>query len=162
MLVWFDTEATFGGGALFGSVGVLRQGSWLMCLGMAVGCLAGCGGADDGFAYQPVSGVVTVDGEPVAGLTVSFAPQTAALESGRPSVATTDEEGRYVAKTLDGVVGAAVGEHLVSITAERLDPETQEVLQPETIPARYNRRTGLRLSVPSGGTQEANFALESK
>ena len=107
MLVWFDTEATFGGGALFGSVGVLRQGSWLMCLGMAVGCLAGCGGADDGFAYQPVSGVVTVDGEPVAGLTVSFAPQTAALESGRPSVATTDEEGRYVAKTLDGVVGAA-------------------------------------------------------
>lgn len=140
---------------------MVKHGLRLVCVGVVVACLVGCGGANDGFAYQPVSGVITVDGKPVAGLTISFAPQGASLESGRPSVATTDEEGRYVAKTLDGVSGAAVGDHLVSITSEQLDPETQEVIQPETIPAQYNRRTELRLSVPAGGTQEANFALES-
>lgn len=140
---------------------MVKNGLRQVCAGLIVGCLVGCGGVDDGFAYQPVSGVITVDGKPVAGLTISFAPQGASLESGRPSVAKTDEEGRYVAKTLDGVSGAAVGEHLVSITSEQLDPETQEVIQPETIPAQYNRRTELRLSVPAGGTQEANFALES-
>ena len=67
-----------------------------------------------------------------------------------------------MAKTLDGVDGAAVGEHLISITAEQLDPDTHEVIQPETIPVRYNDKSGLRLTVTSGGTQEADFALKSK
>ena len=125
-------------------------------------CLVGCGRRGDGFAYQPVSGVVTVDGNPAVNLTVAFAPQGISLESGRPSIGLTDSEGRYVAKTLDGVDGAAVGEHLISITAEQLDPDTHEVIQPETIPVRYNDKSGLRLTVTSGGTQEADFALKSK
>ncbi len=125
-------------------------------------CLAGCGRRGDGFTYQPVSGVVTVDGNPAVNVTVAFAPQGTSLASGRPSIAITDSEGRYTAKTLDGVDGAAIGEHLISITAEQLDPDTHEVIQPETIPARYNDRSELRLTVPSGGTRKADFSLQSK
>ena len=125
-------------------------------------CLLGCSKRGDGFAYEPVSGVVTLDGNPAVNATVAFSPQGTSLESGRPSIGLTDSEGRYVAKTLDGVDGAAVGEHLISITAEQLDPDTHEVIQPETIPVRYNDKSGLRLTVTSGGTQEADFALESK
>ena len=124
--------------------------------------LLGCGKRGDGFAYEPVSGVVTLDGNPAVGVTVAFAPQGTSLESGRPSIGITDTEGRYVAKTLDGLDGAAIGEHLISITAEQLDPDTHEVIQPETIPARYNDRSELRLTIPSGGTQEADFSLQSK
>lgn len=124
--------------------------------------LLGCGKRGDGFAYEPVSGVVTLDGDPAVNITVAFAPQGTSLESGRPSIGITDAEGRYVAKTLDGLDGAAIGEHLISITAEQLDPDTHEVIQPETIPARYNNRTELRLTVPPGGTQKADFSLQSK
>lgn len=123
---------------------------------------AGCGQQGDGFAYQPVSGVVTVNGTPAAGLKVSFAPQGASLDSGRPSVATTDAEGHYEAKTIDGVPGAAVGDHLVSISSETLDPEMQQVVTPETIPQKYNWQTTLQLTVPAKGTDAANFELTMK
>ncbi len=125
-------------------------------------CLVGCGRRGDGFTYQPVSGVVTLDGKPAVGVTVAFAPQGTSLASGRPSIAITDSEGVYTAKTLDGVDGVAVGEHLISITSEQIDPDTHEVLKPETIPRRYNNKSELRLTVPSGGTQEADFSLQSK
>lgn len=124
-------------------------------------CLLGCSKRGDGFAYEPVSGVVTLDGNPAVNVTVAFSPQGTSLESGRPSIGITDTKGWYVAKTLDGVDGAAIGEHLISITAEQLDPDTHEVIQPETIPARYNDRSELRLTVPSGGTQKADFSLQS-
>ena len=142
----------------------MKRVSGLVWFGAVVMTLAGagCGQQSDGFAYQPVSGVVTVNGAPVAGLTVSFAPQGASLDSGRPSVATTDAEGRYEAKTIDGVAGAAVGDHLVSITSETLDPETQQVVTPETIPPKYNRQTTLKLTVPAEGTDAANFELTTK
>jgi hypothetical protein len=129
-----------------------------MVSGFGLGCLlvvaVGCGQGNDGFAYQPVSGTVTVDGEPAAGLTVAFVPQGTALNSGRPSSAVTDETGRYEAKTLDGKQGAAIGEHLVSISSEKMDQET--------IPSRYNKQSTLRFTVPAEGTDAANFELTTK
>ena len=131
-------------------------------LGILLVVAVGCGQGNDGFSYQPVSGTVTVDGRPVAGLTVAFVPQGAAINSGRPSKAVTDETGRYEAKTLDGKQGAAIGEHLVSISSEKMDQETQEIVEPETIPSRYNKRSTLRFTVPAEGTDAADFAIESK
>jgi hypothetical protein len=58
-----------------------------------------------------VSGVVTLDGQPLPNAVVNFTP----TGEGRPSTAETDEEGRYSLIYLQGVDGAIVGEHVVSV-----------------------------------------------
>ena len=69
---------------------------------MFVPCLfvAGCG--SDGFSLAPVSGRVTVDGEPILGLRISFEPIGG---PGRPapgpdSIAITDADGKYTLYTV--------------------------------------------------------------
>lgn len=133
-----------------------------LSVGLALLAAAGgCGRAGDGFSYQPVSGRVTVDGEPRQGLTITFVPQSKNLNSGRPSIGLTDQDGRYEARTIDGRAGAAVGDHIVSISSEQIDMDTQEVVVREEIPRRYNERSTLQITVPSGGTDAADFAIES-
>ena len=74
----------------------------------------GCGG--DGYKVVPLSGTVTMDGNPAAGVRVVFSPS--ALEDnpapGPFSSAITDENGGFVMKTRYGKSGAIVGPHLVS------------------------------------------------
>lgn len=125
-------------------------------------CLSiGCGGTSDGFDYQAVSGTVQLDGQPLADATVAFVPQSTSLKAGRPSTGITDAEGKFALTALSGTNGAVVGEHLVTISTEKVDMTTQEVLAKETLPARYNRKTELRFEVPKNGTTEANFELTS-
>lgn len=72
--------------------------------------LAGCGGADRP-ALAPASGIVTLDGVPVEGATVTFIP----VESGRPGTGLTDAMGRYTIKTFEDSAGAIVGDHKVAV-----------------------------------------------
>jgi hypothetical protein len=74
----------------------------------------GCGGEK----VVPVSGTVTHNGQPVAGLVVSFVPE-AATKTG-VSTGQTDDEGKYeltVFKT--GKSGAVVGTHKVWVSRPR-------------------------------------------
>jgi hypothetical protein len=64
--------------------------------------ISGCGG-DGNPRTEPVSGTVTLDGDPVAGAIVTFQPEG----GGKSAVGTTDESGRYQLTTFrqgDGVV----------------------------------------------------------
>ena len=85
-----------------------------------VSLIAGCGGAP---ADQPdvgsVSGKITVDGKPGAGLQVSFQP-----ESGRPSMGTTDETGAYELQYTGSVKGAKVGKGVVRISTVAASEES--------------------------------------
>jgi len=121
----------------------------------------GCSGPRDGFDYQPVSGKVTLDGQPLAGATVAFIPQSNTLESGRPSTGMTNEAGAFTLKSMGGQTGAVVGDHVVSISTKVVDNDTQELISKETIPAKYNDRSKLTFTVPRSGTDTANFELES-
>lgn len=77
--------------------------------------LVGCGSADDGPAKYPVHGSVRVDGQPAAGLIVTFnntdpkAPGNAA----RP-VGVVDEAGRFALSTDGDRDGAVVGDYVVT------------------------------------------------
>lgn len=70
---------------------------------------AGCGRGLPRTA--PVSGTITLDGKPLAGVAVSFVNATAP----RFGIATTDAAGRYVLTTFTAGDGAVVGEHKVVI-----------------------------------------------
>lgn len=121
----------------------------------------GCGAKQDGFDYQPVTGKVTMDGQPLAGATVAFIPQSNALESGRPSTGMTDESGTFTLTSMGGQDGAVVGDHVVSISTKVIDMDTQELLSQETVPRKYNDRSELTFTVPLNGSDDADFALES-
>lgn len=113
---------------------------------------AGCRQASDMPEVAPVTGVVTLDGNPLADATVTFSP-----ESGRDSAGTTNEAGQYTLIYLPDVPGAKIGRHKVRIfTAYDRGPKDP----PEKVPARYNVTTELSEEVkPSPNT--FNFDLVS-
>lgn len=126
----------------------------------AVLWLAGCFGGDDGPELGDVSGTVTLDGEPLAGATVTFTPVE--TDIGGPSIAQTDEDGYYELRFSISKFGAAVGEHVVQITTAGIteDADGNEVETPERVPARYNVQSELRYTVESGDNQ-IDILLES-
>jgi hypothetical protein len=126
---------------------------------------AGCGGSP--FRVQPVSGVVTLDGVALPNARLSFQPRRAgdAVVAGPGSYGTTDANGRYQLRTLDGQRGAVVGTHDVTISTyqAKADPANDEptVETPEKVPPRYFQPGVLTFVVPATGSNSANFHLVS-
>lgn len=78
---------------------------------LLLGPLLGCG--DSGPRLVPVTGVVTLDGKPVADAGVMFKP----AGSLPPASANTDVQGKFSLATLNKP-GAVLGEHQVSIVKQ--------------------------------------------
>jgi hypothetical protein len=84
-------------------------------------CLLSCSGCGNGENVVSVSGKVTHNDKPVAGMVVSFVPQ--ATTASGVSTGTTDADGKYsltVFKTGQG--GAVVGTHKVWLSLPRKPP----------------------------------------
>lgn len=130
--------------------------------------LVGCG--NSAYDLAPVSGVVTLYGEPLANATVSFEPKGGADKSivGPGSVGTTDDEGRYQLETFKQETGAVVGTHTVRISTYKSrfedikNSDKIEVVSIEHVPWHYNRNTELSFEVTADGTDEANFVLTAE
>ena len=128
--------------------------------------VTGCGGGPD---LAPVSGRVTIDGQPLADATVGFYPTGAnsdVMSSGK-----TNANGEYTLKTvLKNQTGAVVGKHRVSITQEPgaagdsdLPADKLPKNRPPKVPAKYQGQDSeLKCDVPSGGKTDANFELKSR
>lgn len=129
----------------------------LICfIGMAVGC-----GAKTGPDLAVVTGVITLDGEPVPGVNVTFIPQG----KGSPSYGGTNEEGVYQLMFNQKRSGAEIGTHTVLIecpepatddSGQRIDP-TPTVM----IPPKY-RQPGVLTAEVDFGRNQLDFDLESK
>jgi hypothetical protein len=126
--------------------------------------LLGIGGcSSDNIA--PVSGRVTLDGQPAAHVRVTFQPLGSAENPnpGPGSYAVTDADGHY-ALTVIGTNrrGAIVGKHRVSIQSSH-GPSAEFPDAPpkpaKPIPKQYNKESTLQFDVPRGGTTTADFAL---
>lgn len=72
----------------------------------------GCGFGDGRPARVPVSGIVTLGGNPVEGALVTFVPKS---PDGESAVGTTDAGGRYVMTTFEKDDGAVPGEYFVKV-----------------------------------------------
>ena len=107
--------------------------------------LVGCSRGPD---IAPVTGVITRDGNPVAGVVVEFQP-----DRGAPSYAFTEKDGSYSMQYQTDRTGALLGHHVIRIRTpkEITDPETGETIsRKETIPKAYNDESTLELTVESG------------
>jgi hypothetical protein len=127
-------------------------------------CLAGCGPSED-FKLAPVSGTVTLDGQPLVGAGVTFQPEGGGAGNPGPgSAAITDASGKYELQTAEAKrrAGAVVGKHTVRITGtqEQRDAsdDTQRPPAKDPVPANY-RDPGVPFEVPAGGTDKADFAI---
>jgi hypothetical protein len=133
---------------------------WFPPLVLVFLCLCGC--RDDGVVLVPVSGNVTLNGQPLAHAKVMFQPD--ATGRAPSSEGTTDSHGHYqLAVTVLGRDGAMPGVHKVTICAAAAPKSSDDsvVSVPEPIPARYNTKTTLTFEVSPEGTGAADFALRS-
>jgi hypothetical protein len=78
---------------------------------LVVAGISGCGG-DGRPRTEPVTGVVTLDGDPVEGALVSFSPEGG---SGQSAVGTTDASGRYQLTTFRQGDGAVEGTYTLTV-----------------------------------------------
>lgn len=150
-------------------------------------CCFGCSGGGTDVDLGKVSGVVTVDGNPITDAIVVFSP-----EKGNPSTGRTDASGNYELSYLGDAMGAIIGNHKVSIktgkpvvaatdgeadlsnasiaaegdiedataggTKRKRKPKKGEK---DPIPAKYNAETKLTADVKAG-SNTFDFKLESK
>jgi hypothetical protein len=130
---------------------------------LALLLLSGCSGG-----AAPVSGRVTLDGQPLAGANVTFQPlhSEGNADPGVGSYAKTADDGSYTLKQVEGdQPGAIVGKHRVEIVMPVLNPDELDRgdARPRyklILPKRYNIDSELRCDVPAGGRSDANFDLK--
>lgn len=136
---------------------------------IAAGMLMLCGCSNEPYAFAPVSGKVTLDGQPLAEAHVSFQPLEG-RDPGPGSYGQTNAQGEYALKVVGtDRAGAVVGKHRVAISLTTSGPTAKAKpladipgAPKERLPAKYNMNSELTYDVPKGGTKEANFDLTSK
>ncbi len=123
--------------------------------------ISGCGGGD-GPALGTVTGKVTLDGQPVARLVITYIPEGS---GGSPSYGVTNAQGEYTMEFTPDKKGAAIGKH--QVTVEPGNPMTDENGKPlpdqpvVKVPGKYRRPGELTAEVKSGANT-INFELSSK
>jgi hypothetical protein len=124
-----------------------------------------------------VSGVVTLDGQPLPGVHLTFDQPELSPNENVGYVAKTDAEGRYSLRPMMGEgSGVPPGKYRVSLTTAVADPsappprpkggratiyDVSPPPPPEKIPPAYLGGK-LTFDVPAEGTEEANFDLKSR
>ncbi len=165
----------------------MARGGWnVVVFALAVAVLVGCGGTKSEIKTVPVTGVVTLDGQPVAGATVTFSPKSA---DGRAASGITDQSGRYTLTTAGAGEGAVPGSYAVAITkvaaqqaapandpraaGGNLSPEEAKMIMGQQraatgavneLPAKYAKAdtSQLEATVKEGEKNEINFELTSR
>jgi hypothetical protein len=87
------------------------------------GLVTGCNRSP--YDLAPVDGTVTIDGKPLSGARVMFAPiaRAGSLEAGKPAVGRLATDGTFHLTTYSDGDGAVIGEHWVTIIKQAADPD---------------------------------------
>ncbi len=135
--------------------------------------VVGCSGSGDSLPREAVSGVVTLDGQPLADGSILFAPQSAATAGETPTSGGAQiKEGNF---SIDQEKGLVPGTYGVSIyAAGKRGGDQGKAAQPgaggnkgtdvakELIPKRYNSNTELKVEIKKGGGNSSlKFELKS-
>jgi hypothetical protein len=111
-------------------------------------------GCESGPELGAVTGLVTLDGQPVPDAFVTFTPKG----PGRPSQTKTDAQGRFTLKFSGTREGALIGQHSVTVSTADITDDGRNI--EEIIPAAYNRKGSVDVTVERGDNV-INLELES-
>jgi len=118
--------------------------------------VVGCSGSSD---VQPVSGTVTLDGAPLAGVMVRFTPTSG--EKRTTSLGKTDAQGHYELRYSSQQQGALIGTHMVQVV--NLDGQPEPGMpKARKVPKQYDVHSDLTAEVTSNGQNVFDFDLTSK
>lgn len=126
--------------------------------------VAGCGGGPE---TAPVTGIVTLDGDPLPGAAITFSPEST---EGSTSHGMTDAQGKYSLMFTRDKSGAMIGKHNVLIeigdagggSSESCDPCPPPDAGPRPkLPQKYRQPGALTAEVVSG-KNEIDFPLTSQ
>jgi hypothetical protein len=143
---------------------IASQWALLLMVMVAVAPLGGCGAADDGLARRAVSGMVTLDGQPLAAGSIEFEPEagnTGTIVSGGAIIRSGYYEiprdkglrpGKY--KVLISSSGEAPGAGAFEPPGDRPPPPAEKV------PKKYNVATTLSADVKADSPNVFNFDLK--
>ena len=127
-------------------------------------CLAVCGsavcmGCRPKANIAPVSGRVTLDGQPMANVAINFGPLTGSLDGAYASYGKTGADGRYTLKLVDGGrPGASIGKNRVTLNESGLGGESDGAAGRIQFKLPPKARDGtMQFDVPPGGSDAANF-----
>jgi hypothetical protein len=142
-----------------------------------------CIGCGQSLPVAPVSGTITIDGQPLAGATITTQPiATDTQNPGPGSFGHTDDQGHYELELVQPArKGAIIGQHRVMISRANAaeassspqraagsdvefwtdDPRGNRRPTGPTWPTRFSDGS-LQLEVPVEGTEQANFNLTTK
>ena len=127
----------------------------------AIASTGGCGAKNPGVPLAPVSGIVTVNGEPLTNAVVEFNPKEPVvlrkpnstdkqkLASGG-SIGVTDSKGKYTLRYSNDHQGAIVGEHRIKVSPHIFDPSDVAFLKEKGPLYQKIRRTELNFTVEPG------------
>ena len=131
----------------------------------------GCGESDGQVEVYPVSGTVTLNGEPFANAMVRFHPiQPASDDADDPAaairVAEADDQGHFALSTYTALDGAPAGDYVVTVEptlpeAEELDgPPPPSRILPELVKYTEKENSPFKATVTSGDNPPLRFDLE--
>lgn len=156
--------------------------------GLMLLAVLGCGQqSGEKLDTVPISGTVTLDGAPVEGVSVVFAPTGG---GGMAASGKTDSSGHYKLTTRDPDDGAMAGSYVVMLSKTEGEGPASEAVKPgmseeeatkaameayvasgqaetkfkDLLPAKYKdpAASGFKADVAKGGQTEFNFELTSK
>lgn len=123
----------------------------LLCL-LTTGCSSGERKPPNAKPVLPVSGIVHVDGAPLAGIEIVFNAKTQGPSNATLSVATTDPEGRFKAWTYQKDDGIPPGDYTVTFNDQsQAKPHLRD--NPDLFKGKYSdkKNSEFKLSVPESG-----------
>lgn len=127
----------------------------MCCLPVAVGCNPR---AKEKPTLAPVKGTVTMDGQPLAKVDVTFFSD----EGGQVASGATDDSGVYELRFSGRDLGAKIGPNTVRITTP-LEEIPGAPAWKEKVPAKYNSKSQLKADVKPGPQPNTiDFELKSK
>jgi hypothetical protein len=135
------------------------MGPWIGRAAVLMAC-AGLTGCSPGSAHQEIAGAVTLDGQKVVDGHLRFAPMDGKTSSAEAFV----KDGQYTAKLMPGRYKVEIYSPRSSGKMANRIPgpgEKVEVVE-ETIPARYNINTELKVDGEKGKPDGYDFPLKSK
>lgn len=140
----------------FMSVGTPARSSAVCLLLCCLTAIVGCSVKPPGMpTVAPTSGVVTMDGQPLANVSIVFMTE----KGGKVAFGGTDASGRYELRYSGKYMGGPVGTNIVRITTILDEPPPPNWKDP--IPKKYNESSELRADVKAG-PNTFNFDLTSK
>ncbi|MEK6262823.1 MAG: carboxypeptidase-like regulatory domain-containing protein [Planctomycetota bacterium] len=153
---------------------IQRVTTCVCCLTLIL--IAGCGAADKSAAKRPKtfpsSGSVKLNGQPVTGATVVFAPDPGGTPTSVAALAMTDSDGNFSLQAYPPLKGAVPGKYKVTVTkvepppSAPTGPNAHEAPPPPPpkalIPEKFAdvASSGLIAEIPDGGRDDLHFDLK--